>query len=67
METGERIPIVPDRVTAAYRDKVTHHLSELRRLLGRGGVDYAAFETSKPLDHALFSYLSARQRRNRVR
>ena len=43
------------------------HLPELRRLTGRGGIDYAAFDTSKPLDHALFTYLSNRQRLNRVR
>jgi hypothetical protein len=30
-------------------------------------VDYALFNTSKPLDGALFAYLSARERLRRVR
>jgi uncharacterized protein (DUF58 family) len=67
METGERIPVIPDRLAKEYRSRITHHLSELRRLLGRGGIDYAVFETARPLDHALFTYLSNRQRLARVR
>lgn len=67
LETGERIPVVPDRLEKEYRAKIGGHLSELRRLLGRGGIDYAMFDTSKPLDHALFTYLSNRQRLSRVR
>jgi uncharacterized protein (DUF58 family) len=67
LETGERIPVVPDRVQREYRSRLDHHLNELRRLLGRGGIDYATFDTDKPLDHALFNYLSNRQRLSRVR
>lgn len=67
LETGERIPVVPDRVQKDYRARLEHHLHELRRLLGRGGIDYATFDTSRPLDHALFNYLNNRQRLNRVR
>jgi uncharacterized protein (DUF58 family) len=67
METGERIPVVPDRVQGDYRGRMERHLQELRRLMGRGGIDFASFDTSKPLDHALFNYLNSRQRLNRVR
>ena len=67
METGEKIPVVPDRVQREYRSRMERHLQELRRLTGRGGIDYATFDTSKPLDHALFNYLNSRQRLNRVR
>jgi uncharacterized protein (DUF58 family) len=67
METGEKIPVVPDRVQRDYRGRMERHIQELRRLMGRGGIDFATFETSRPLDHALFSYLSSRQRLNRVR
>lgn len=67
LETGERIPVVPDRVQRDYQARITHHLQELRRLLGRGGIDFATFDTAKPLDHALFNYLSNRQRLSRVR
>ena len=67
LETGERIPVVPDRVQRDYRARMEGHLVELRRLLGRSGIDYATFDTSKPLDQALFNYLSSRQRLSRVR
>ena len=43
------------------------HLAELRRVLARGGIDFATFDTSKPLDHALFNYLNSRQRLARTR
>ncbi len=67
LETGERIPVVPARVAERYRERLATHLDELRRLLGRDGIEYSMFDTSKPLDHALFTYLSNRQRLNRVR
>ena len=67
LETGERIPIVPSRIAGRYREQLDAHLAELRRLLGRDGIEYSVFDTSKPLEHALFTYLSNRQRLNRVR
>jgi uncharacterized protein (DUF58 family) len=67
LETGERIPVVPSRVAERYRERLDAHVSELRRLLGRDGIEYALFDTAKPLDHALFTYLSNRQRLSRVR
>lgn len=67
LETGERIPVVPDRVQEDYRSRMSGHLQELRRLMARGGIDFATFDTARPLDHALFNYLSSRQRLNRVR
>jgi uncharacterized protein (DUF58 family) len=67
LETGEKIPVVPERVQGEYRSRIESHLAGLRRLLGLGGIDYATFDTAKPLDHALFNYLSSRQRLNRVR
>jgi hypothetical protein len=30
-------------------------------------IDYALFDTSQPLDHALFTYLADRQRLSRTR
>jgi len=67
LESGERIPVVPDEVRARYQELVTAHISGLSRLLGENRIDYALFDTSKPLDHALFSYLSRRERLARVR
>jgi len=67
LETGERIPVVPAEVRARYRELMDAHLAELRRLFAASGVDYALLDTAKPLDHALSSYLTSRQRLVRVR
>jgi uncharacterized protein (DUF58 family) len=67
MESGERLPVVPAHLRGQYRALVAGHVAELSRLLGEHGVDYALFDTSRPLDHALFEYLSSRQRLMRVR
>jgi hypothetical protein len=39
----------------------------LTRLMGDNRIDYAFFDTSTPLDVALFKYLSNRVRLSRVR
>jgi uncharacterized protein (DUF58 family) len=62
LETGERMPVVPDTIRARYRELVRTHIETLRSMLTESRVDYTMIETTKPLDHALFSYLSARQR-----
>src|SRR5215470_7794765 len=67
LETGERMPIVPEEVRARYLELVEAHVAGLSRLLGENRIDYALFDTSQPLDHALLSYLSLRERRVRGR
>ena len=67
LESGERIPVVPDEVRARYVELVAEHVKSLSGLLGENRIDYALFDTSQPLDHALFGYLSRRQRLARVR
>ena len=67
LESGERIPVVPQYLRDQYRELVAAHVAELSQLTGENRIDYALFDTSKPLDHALFRYLSSRQRLNRVR
>jgi uncharacterized protein (DUF58 family) len=62
LETGERIPIVPDNLREQYRSMIKAHVAEIETRLGREGVDYALFNTSQPLDYALFHFLSQRQR-----
>jgi uncharacterized protein (DUF58 family) len=62
LETGERMPVIPDYLRAQYRALVSEHIASLGRILGENRVDYALFDTSKPLDHALFRFLSARER-----
>ena len=67
LESGEKIPVVPAEVRDRYRDLVSGHIAELARVLGESRVDYALFNTAQPLDHALFSYLSRRERAVRHR
>jgi uncharacterized protein (DUF58 family) len=65
LESGERMPVLTPRVREQYRALVQQHIAELRRLLTEVRVDYALFDTTQPLDHALFSFLAARERRAR--
>ncbi|MDX1434238.1 MAG: DUF58 domain-containing protein [Gammaproteobacteria bacterium] len=67
MESGERMPVATEQIRPRYAEAVRAHIERLGALLGEQDVDYAFFDTSMALDHALFRYLSARQRRARVR
>ncbi len=67
LETGERIPVVPERQRDHYRQLIDQHLRELSRLLVENRMDYFLLNTSQPLDYALFSYLTRREQLSRVR
>ncbi len=67
LESGERIPVVPERQREQYRALMDEHLGELSRLLVENQMDYYLFDTSQPLDYALFKYLSRRERLSRGR
>ncbi len=67
LETEEAIPVIPEYLREQYRKLVAEHIDRLSRWLGDNRIDYALFDTSTPLDFALFNYLSNRQRLSRVR
>jgi uncharacterized protein (DUF58 family) len=67
LETGERMPVIPEYMREQYREIVAQHVQALGKALRDSRVDYAMFDTSKPLDAALFAYLSIRERLMRVR
>jgi uncharacterized protein (DUF58 family) len=67
LETGAVQTLVPAAVRDEYRRRVAAHLAELERLARGAGVDYALFDTTMPLDHALARYLAGRQRLGRSR
>ena len=67
METGTKMPVIPEYLRQQYRELVREHTASLSRRIGETRADYALFDTSKPLDQALFRYLVARERFNRVR
>ena len=62
LETGERLAVLPEQFREEYRRRVQNHIDSLQKLLSDGRIDYALFDTSQPLDHLLFRYLSDRQR-----
>lgn len=67
LETGERVPVVPQALRERYRTLVREHTETLAKRFTENRVEYALFNTGEPLDHALFKFLSARERLNRVR
>ena len=67
METGEKLPVIPEYLRKQYRELVREHTGALSKRIGESRADYAMFDTSKPLDQALFAYLLARQRFTRTR
>jgi len=67
LESGEQIPIVPDALADQYKQLVQAHIDALRERFSANRIDYTMVNTSTPLDHALFSYLSTRERLSRVR
>lgn len=67
LESGERIPVVPESLREEYRALVAEHLRVLRYRMALSQIDYCFFQTTKPIDYALFEYLSRRERLSRVR
>jgi uncharacterized protein (DUF58 family) len=67
LESGEQIPIVPEALSAQYRALMQEHIEALTTKFSEHRIDYTMLNTSLPLDHALFSYLSNRERMMRVR
>jgi uncharacterized protein (DUF58 family) len=67
MESGEAIPVVPDTLREQYLALMNEHVKTLEERLVRSRIDYCRFDTSQPLDFALFEYLARRHRLSRVR
>src|SRR5690606_5262617 len=67
LDTGTRIPVIPEYGRARCRALLTNHVDTLQRMLGEDAVDYTLMNTSTPLDQALFTYLATGERLNRKR
>ncbi len=67
LESETMIPIVPDELADEYRALIGRHTQELEELFTGSRIDYTVLDTSKPLDYALFRYLSSREKMARVR
>jgi uncharacterized protein (DUF58 family) len=67
LETGARMPVVPDKVRDAYRVLVREHVTALTDACAVLGIEFTSLDTSAPLDHALFRFLSERAHARRLR
>lgn len=67
LESGDRLPVIPGALRERYRELMEQHLTTVGDVLLQQQVDYSLFETSQPLDFALFEYLTRRERLSRVR
>ena len=67
LESETMMPVVPDELADDYRTLIRQHTDELSRLFTGSQIDYTVLDTSKPLDYALFSYLSRREKLTRGR
>jgi uncharacterized protein (DUF58 family) len=62
LETGSRLEVAPAYVRGEYLDRFKMHLDAIQRACHDSHMDYKILETTDPLDEALFSYLSLRER-----
>jgi uncharacterized protein (DUF58 family) len=67
LESGEQVPVVPQSFRAEYRRLIQEHIDRLSTKFSEQRIDYALINTAEPLDRALFSYLSSREKLMRVR
>ncbi len=67
LESGEQIPVVPEALGEQYREMLKAHVAALTERFSANRIDYTLVNTASPLDHALFSYLTTRERLGRVR
>ena len=67
LESGEQIPVVPESLAEEYRSMIQAHIATLTTKFSEHRIDYTVLNTTEPMDHALFSYLSSRERLMRVR
>ena len=67
METGERMPVVPEQVREPYRALMDAHVNALADACVARDMEFTSLGTDAPLDHALFRFLSQRLRSGRRR
>jgi uncharacterized protein (DUF58 family) len=67
LESGDQVPVVPQSFREQYRSLIQEHINALTTRFSEQRIDYAVLNTGEPLDRALFSYLSSREKLMRVR
>ena len=67
LESGEQIPVVPQTLREEYKKMIRAHIDAISQRCTASRIDYKMLDTSQPLDHALFTYLSVRERLMKAR
>jgi uncharacterized protein (DUF58 family) len=67
LENAEQMPVVTHSFREQYKKMIEDHVNTLRTRFSEQRIDYALLNTREPLDRALFSYLSSREKLMRVR
>jgi uncharacterized protein (DUF58 family) len=67
LESREQVPVVPESFGDEYRKLIKAHVDALQSKFSEHRIDYTMMNTAEPLDRALFSFLSSRQKLMRVR
>lgn len=65
LESGRDVYVDPAVAREDYLRRFAEHSSAIAETCGRLGIDYYHFTTDRPLELALFDFLSARMRRGR--
>ena len=65
LETNEKVIVDPQFLKGDYKARFAEHCESMERACRRLGADYTQVLTSEPLDAALQSYMSFRERRGR--
>ena len=67
LETGQKMPVVPEKLREQYRQLVQEHIAALSQTCSENRIDYALFNTATPIDHALFKFLAMRHKMTKAR
>lgn len=65
-ESGREMYVDPDTIRRQYQARFESHAESVRRLCAELGIDLRVMTIDQPLELALFDFLSARQRFNRL-
>lgn len=62
LETRKKLHVIPEYLRTQYLSILNEHMERIRKELSGARIDYCLMDTSKPLDHGLFTYLAARSK-----
>jgi len=63
METGHAIEVSPVYMNKDYRERITAHIAAIQKAASGMNADHVLINTGEPLDRALHSYLTFREKR----